>query len=194
MSFTLLVKRQLLLIKKSKGFLLKVKKNSCSHYCRKDATYPWSTKVNLPSILIRDTYSIGRTLILLSLSMIFLSHDVLICPTATKQLKSQLSSESSCSFMSRLEEGQDLRYPVQCITVKDFLSVKCVYIDNCKTLQNSTMLRLVCTDFCYSILWCSDFYFVIKYSDARLNNFFSICDYFKVLISHQLFYFINEHW
>lgn len=145
MSFTLLLKRQLLLIKKSKGFLLKVKKNSCSHYCRKDATYPWSTKVNLPSILIRDTYSIGRTLILLSLSMIFLSHDVLICPTATKQLKSQLSSESSCSFMSRLEEGQDLRYPVQCITVKDFLSVKCVYIDNCKTLQNSTMLRLVCT-------------------------------------------------
>lgn len=191
MSFTLLLNRQLLLIKKSKGFLLKVKKNSCSHYCRKDATYPWSTKVNLPSILIRDTYSIGRTLILLSLSMIFLSHDVLICPTATKQLKSQLSSESSCSFMSRLEEGQDLRYPVQCITVKDFLSVKCVYIDNCKTLQNSTMLRLVCTDFCYSILWCSDFYFAIKYSDARLNNFFSICDYFKVLISHQLFYFIN---
>lgn len=178
MSFTLLLKRQLLLIKKSNGFLLKVKKNSCSHYCRKDATYPWSTKVNLPSILIRDTYSIGRTLILLSLSMIFLSHDVLICPTATKQLKSQLSSESSCSFMSRLEEGQDLRYPVQCITVKDFLSVKCVYIDNVNVTKFYDAQTCVYCDFCYSILWCSNFCFVIKISDARLNNFFSICDFF----------------
>lgn len=45
-------------------------------------------------------------------------------------------------------------------------------------------------DFCYSILWCSDFCFVIKYSDARLNNFFSICDFFQSfdLSSIVLFY------
>lgn len=125
MSSTLLIKLPLLFIKKQQ-ISVNVKKILALFNAGISATYPWSTKVNLPSILILDTYSIGRTLILLSLSMIFLSHDVLICPTATKQLKSQLSSDSSCSFMSKLEDGQDLRYPVQCITVNDFLSVKWV--------------------------------------------------------------------